>query len=578
METKKIKNRTELLIFILSVLAILIAVNYIGTRWFSRFDMTENKQYSISDATKNVLRDLDDIVNIRVFFSEDLPAHLNPIVADVKDILSEYSAYGGRNLRITWIDPSESEEYRSEAQALGIQPIPINNPARDRIQLMNVFLGIAVLFENEKEVIPVVINQNLEYDLTQRIMRVVRTSVPKVGVLRTDDGTPPRPTNPNFPPPPNKTEQQFSPLFQVLGENYDVKTIDLSDGSAIDRDIQTLIIPGVANLTEDMLYEVDQYFMEGGNLIVLANGVQVSLERGAEARAMNSPVFDMLEHYGVRVQKNLILDPSCGKIQIPFEIGGREMHRAVPYPYFVKVGNKGFDKFTPAVSSLSDVQLPWVSALQILAGNYSQNEVTATILASSSPYSWTVEGSFDLNPMQQWMQPHEDNLTSYPIAAYLTGNFTSYFNDDVQKELAISDNQDSDDPINQISLLQENQKQAAVSSNINGNLVVVGNSDFISQRSASFANVTFMSNIVDWLTQDNNLISLRSREIRDNTVDSDLLSEEHSFKPNLIRFANIFLMPSLIILIGLVIFLKRREVIPATTKAKPVASKNKEEK
>ncbi|NLE00690.1 MAG: hypothetical protein GX640_12540, partial [Fibrobacter sp.] len=89
MESKKIKNRTEFFVYILAVLGLIVAVNYMGTRSFKRHDMTEGKEYSISKATKKILKGLDDIVTVKVFFSKNLPPHMNRTVTDVKDILSE---------------------------------------------------------------------------------------------------------------------------------------------------------------------------------------------------------------------------------------------------------------------------------------------------------------------------------------------------------------------------------------------------------------------------------------------------------------------------------------------------------
>ena len=130
MEKQKVKNRTELIVYILVIFGLIAVVNYGGTKWFKRIDMTDSKQYSVSTATKKILKSLDDIINIKVFFSKDLPPHLHKTITDVKDLLAEYQAYAGKNLHITWEDPAESEESKNMARSLGIPEIQLQTDRR----------------------------------------------------------------------------------------------------------------------------------------------------------------------------------------------------------------------------------------------------------------------------------------------------------------------------------------------------------------------------------------------------------------------------------------------------------------
>ncbi|MDG5814515.1 GldG family protein [Chitinispirillales bacterium ANBcel5] len=266
MENKKFKNRTELSIFIAAVLAVLVALNYLSTRYFTRIDMTESKQYSVSEPTKRALRELNDLVNVRVFLSKNLPSHMHQTVATIKDLLSEYKAYSGPNLRITYEDPADDQQIRQAAQSLGIPEVQIQSFDRDKAQVMNGYLGLAILFEDRSESIPVIQNlHNLEYDLTQAIMRVVRTEVPTVGVLDTEGNSMPMPQmHQQDPNPPSSIQQLYTPLFEGLKENYTVETVELSDGNPVDSKIRTLIVPGGSEFDQKTLYALDQFFMRGG--------------------------------------------------------------------------------------------------------------------------------------------------------------------------------------------------------------------------------------------------------------------------------------------------------------------------
>ncbi|MBN2037473.1 MAG: GldG family protein [Chitinispirillaceae bacterium] len=596
MESKKIKTRTELIVYVLIVLGVIVVVNYLATMWFGRIDLTEGREYSISPATKKILKGLDDVVNIKVYFSANLPPNLHRIVTDVKDMLSEYKAYGGKKIRVSWVDPATSESLKSEARSMGIPEIQLQTFEKDKAQVMNGYMGIAVLFADKKEVLPVVQKlQNLEYDLTLAVMKVSRAATPKVGIVKVD-------TMPDYPPQvmrqipedgkKGRTEEKFKPLFESLKENYDVITVDALKGEPIDSTLRTLVVPGSFSFTDRAIFEIDQYFMKGGKLIVLSEAMRVDFHQyyGPRAVNVNSKLLDLVNFYGVKVEQNILADASCGQVQVPQKIGPFSMNVAVPYPYFVKFGAQGFSKDNPAVAPLSDVIMPWPNTLSLLvdlaspdakkdAGasdstSSTQSGVKATILIQSSPKSWAVSGQIDLNPQQQW-QPAEDQLEHHTVAVHLTGSFKSFF---AGKTVPPLKDTLPGDTLSKISLDGSGDANRAVDpDNENGHLVVVANSDFVSAQNAAPQNIMLMLNLIDWFSQDENLISVRTRAVKDRTIDPDLL-EKDSSRPNVIRIINIIAMPLLIIFIGLVIFLRRREKIVAPPAVPEQAGEKKEEK
>jgi len=501
-------------------------------------------------------------------------------VTDVKDILSEYQAFAGNKLLITWEDPAKDEDAKEAARSLNIPEIQMQTFEKDKAQVINGYLGIGIMFENKNEAIPVVQNlQNLEYDLTMAIMKVARSSAPKVGILKTD-------TMPYIPPNlrqqmqmTDQTEDNFAPLYEKLKTNYDVSTVDVSDGTPIDSTIKTLIIPGGSKFSDRKLFEIDQFFMKDGNLIVLADAVKVDFQYGVNGSVQESKILDLLEHYGVRVERNMILDHSCGQVSIPQNYGPFSMNVPMPYPYFVKITPNGFDKDNPAVAPLSEVILPWASSLTVLAdssGASAQTGVKANILATSSEKSWTANGQFNLNPQQQWTSPPEEQMKEHPMAAHLSGSFNSFFSG---KSVPPVKEPVENDSLNQIQMKPNtgDANRMIVPANTAGHLVVVGDADFVSKQNAAPMNVVFVLNVVDWLTLDKNLISVRTRSIKDRSIETDQLKEGSS-KTNIIRYLNILSMPLLIIVIGLVIFLRRRERIAVPISSVPTEGKSDEKK
>ena len=107
METKKIKNRTELIIFIAGVCAVLVVINYLADKWFGRADMTEGKEYSISAASKNVLKHLDDIINVKVTSPKTFPRmFIRPSLMS-KTFFPNTRHMPEIRLKIIWEDPAD---------------------------------------------------------------------------------------------------------------------------------------------------------------------------------------------------------------------------------------------------------------------------------------------------------------------------------------------------------------------------------------------------------------------------------------------------------------------------------------
>jgi len=558
-----------------AVIAAAALVNYASNSFFYRLDLTENRQYTVSDATKRVLRGLDDIVVVKAFFSKDLPPETHNTVSTVRDLLSEYKNIAGGKLRVTWEDPAGSEEATADAASLGVPEITLQTIKRDKAEAMKSYMGIGIMYADRKEAIPVVQNlANLEYDLTQAIMKVKRASVPKIGVLKSQSADfMPEQIRAQMNMGNDVTERKFAPLFDNLRRDYDVSVVDVSEGKPVDKEIKTLIVPIGGRLNDRAVFEIDRYFMNGGNLLVLANAVEVSFQYGPQGRVQESPLFGLLEHYGVRVERNLIMDASCGYVLLPRNVGPFTINEQIPYPYFIRIGADGFAKNNPAVSAQSELMLGWASSLTHVPDTTGAAVTAATALASSSDKSWAVTENFDLNPQPEYQIPSADAMSPHTMAIYLNGGFKSYF-DGKPAPPARPKAPDEDDAMSQINLSGGENDSAAKPLNANGNLVVVGDANFINAQNANRPNVIFMLNLVDWLSLDNNLIAIRSRVLKDKTINPNVL-EEGSGKPAMIRWVNLLLMPILVTAVGIVISLRRRESVSAPAAAAAAPADNK---
>jgi len=562
MKTRKIKSKAETIAIACAVIAAVALANYVSGKFFYRLDLTENRQYTVSDATKRILKGLDDIVSVKAFFSKELPPETHSRVSAVRDLLSEYKNIAGGKLRVTWEDPAENDEVRGMAMSLGVPEIRLQTFKRDKAETMLGFMGIGIMYADKKESIPIVQNlETLEYDLTQAIIKVKRSAVPKIGVLKSQSA--------DFIPPEigarmnmtdDRTERRFAPIFESLRRDYEVVTVDLSEGKPIDKDIRTLIIPGGDRYNERSLFEIDQYFMNGGNLIALVNAVNVSFQYGIQGAVQETMLMELLEYYGIRVERNIIMDASCGQVQVPRNLGPFTINELLPYPFFVRITRSGFADGNPVSSSQSELMLGWASSLTLAPDTSGRHKTETVILASSSEQSWEVRENFDLSPKPNYEPPPKEAMKPHAMVAHVSGAFGSYFDGKPVPPAKEKNSEDEGDAMSKINLNSDDRDRAVTPSNKNGNLVVIGDANFITAQNASGPNAAFLFNLVDWLSLDENLISVRARTLRDKTIDPNIL-EAGSAKPGIIRAINLLLMPIAVIIVGVIISLRRREKV-----------------
>ena len=209
----------KIIISALSVLVLLLASYAIFIHYNA-----QKKNHGISKVTKNVLRKLDDVIIVKVFFSENLPSDMKAIESNVHNILSEYKSYAGKNLQVTYEDPTKSEEEKRMVVQMGIPERQMQFYEKDKAQIVNGFMGIAVFYGAKKEVMPVVQNlTNFEYDLRQAIVKVWRKENPKIGVLKTDTfPSIPSQNSQQIPGNPEEVHNKFKLIFDNLEKNYTI--------------------------------------------------------------------------------------------------------------------------------------------------------------------------------------------------------------------------------------------------------------------------------------------------------------------------------------------------------------------
>lgn len=525
---KNILNRknlfnTQSLGLLLIILAILIVINLISANHFGRLDLTAEKQYSISKVTKETLKNLDDLLTIKVYFSQNLPPDLSQTSQYVKDILGEYKAYSGK-VNVEIIDPAKDEDTKQEVLYLGIPELEMQILEKDEYKIQKGYLGMALFYADKKEIIPVVQDiQNLEYELTTTIRRLTSESLKTIGFLTGHEehglydlsGISQ-----------NQGNSDYTLIKKALDKNYNVTTVDLTATPKIEN-IDTLIIAGPKKaLTEEELQAIDQFIVAGGKVIFLLD--EINVEEGLQTTTNQTGLEKILASYGIQVNTNLVLDSS--NENVGFSSG--YMQFFLPYPFWPKLIKENFAKDNPIMAKLQTISLPWSSSLNPL----NKSGIELTTLATTTFAGSTMSSPFNLDPNQQY---NPSDRKKVPMIILAKGKFSSAYAD-----------QDTTEEEGQSESISVNPAEEA------GQLIVVAESDFINdsylQRFPD--NAVFFLNAVDYLTLGSDLISIRAKTLTDRPLDK--ISEAGK---TWIKVINIILIPILIIIIGIVKFYLRKK-------------------
>ncbi|MCZ6678704.1 MAG: GldG family protein [Candidatus Poribacteria bacterium] len=525
MITRTLKYGSNTLVFVIVVFGIVALMNFLSTRRFVRADLTDDKRYTISSSTKKVLKRLDDIVTINAYFSRQ-PARVAQIRQSIRDVLDEYRAFSN-NLQIDFIDPaSDDETEKQKLRFMGIPEVQVNVIEKDKAEVANVYMGIAVLYEDKKEVLPVVQNTfTLEYDLTSAILKVTSKEVKTVGFLTGHD---------EF----DITDQAFEPLQRELSKQYSVRNVPIDDGKEIDPDVATLIIAGPQQkLTEREKYEIDQFIMRGGRAVFLIDSIRMP-EGTMQATPLATGLSDLLEHYGVKLGNNLVLDRYHDNAS--FRQGF--ITYSLPYPYWVKVIKPNFSKDHIITGQLERLTLPWPSSLELLSG--ADESIEMVELAKTSNAGWTVQSPYNIDPNNR-LSPPTSKRGTYTVAAALSGVFKSFY---ANKEIPTVESSESED--DELPKPTDEERTTKTESEPT-QIIVVGNSRFLQQGRPD--GQIFFLNTVDWLTLGEDLINIRSHGVTDRPLKE--VSESEKF---FLKFLSIAGVPILVVVFGLVRFFLRR--------------------
>ncbi len=529
---KAARARRTRWIDLLLLAGILVVVNWLGSSLFFRWDMTGRGIYSLSEASRETVRGLDDRLTIKAYFSEDLPAQYASNARFVRDKLDEYRAYGGSRVHYEFADPGSEEELRTEAQQYGIQPATIQVVEQDRLEMKQVYMALVFLYQDRTETIPLVQSTaGLEYDITTAIRRVSREELPVVGFLQGHGMPAPR--------------QELSRWVQQLERHYQVQPVDLGGYELVPPDVEVLYIIGpTSGFDAWERYAVDQFIQRGGKTAWLLDKVDADLQRSQQgmAQPLELGMDAWLAHYGIRLRTALVMDASNQDIQVSQQQGIFRVQSVIPYPFFPV--SRWFDAENPMVKDLPQASFFYVSPVDTTLAV--PDSVRAEAAAGDTVHAWPQSPpdvriepliySSEQSTLQEdffFIQPNPNMGRAgfeggpYVMAATIRGPFPSAF----AAAPAVPDT---------VTL------PSFRAGPVENRMVVVGDGTFPRDDYLQGPNVQLLLNMTDWLFQDAALISIRSKE-----VDHRPLMEVGNAARRIVKWLDILLPPLLAILAGL---------------------------
>jgi gliding-associated putative ABC transporter substrate-binding component GldG len=578
MENKRKNLKKNQIVSFLVTMVIVVVLNVIGSFVFTRFDLTSEKRYTLSPTTKDILNGLDDYVYFKVYLEGDFPAGFKKLRRETKEMLDEFRAYS-KFIDYEFINPSESTDpaERNETYKLlyqsGLNPTNLVDKKPDgSSQQMIIWPGALVSYRNDTELAVDLLEnqigqssegalnasmQNLEFKLIDAVKKVTRFKKPVIAFVEGHGELP---------------EEDVYDITQTLSQNYSVGriTIDGRIDALMHRtqneeeDIKAfpsydaiIIAKPTEPFSEKDKFLIDQYIMHGGKVLWLVEPVYVTMDSLQSQEStigieQDLKLDDMLFKYGVRLNRNLLLDLTCAALPIRTgQMAGQaqlEYFRWFYFPLLQAASNH------PMVRNMNAIKADFVSSIDATT---SADGIDQIPLLKTSDYTKVSGAPVFVTLAMLRQTPDKRMFTSkgQNVAYLLKGTFPSLYANRIPQEImddkgmhfreesvptAMIVVADGDIIRNQIDVKRKTPLQLGYDQ-------YTGN---------TYANKEFIENAISYLVDGEGLIDIRSRELKIRLLDTTKVDQQRT----LWQVVNTVVPIGLIIILGLVLaWIKKRK-------------------
>lgn len=576
---KRATYRSADLLQLLLGLAILAVVAFASSFTFVKIDLTEEKRHTLTDATVDMLEELEDVVFVRCYLYGDYPARFKRLEKAVRERLDEFDDYSGGRVEYEFIDvyASDDEQTVNEIQEAiyeeGLRFTRIAYEENGVKKYQNIWPGAIMTYKgrsvpvqlfksNNPEPTDEMVNtsiNNIEFEFASKLRMLLWEERPKIAILEGHGELP---------------AIEMADLEMTLKEDYDMERVKI-DGKvdalceklegfndrSIKYDLVIVAKPDSAFGRADKIL-LDQYIMNGGRVLWMVDPILTDLDslsanQQTLANTNEMELYDMLFDYGVRLNRNLIIDYQCAPILLDGGPMGNQRNMQLQNWYFAPVVIPGEDVH-PICANLDPIHFDFTSSIDTVRGDPG---VEKQVLLQSSELSIERKAPVRVTPgIVQLDIEYFRNAQprSYPLAVLLEGEFISNFKgrlaDTLVKDPAFAYRELSK-PTRQIVIADGDIARNSVRRTEEGFMPMPLGYDRYA-RSVVYDNKEFLLNAINYLLDDSELISIRSRSIELRKLDAATVKESRS----LIQLLNVVLPLVLIALLGvLLLYLRRRK-------------------
>jgi len=498
---------------------VLIAINAIGSQFFHRFDLTQDKRYTLSQTSLNILKEIKQPLIIDVFLKGQFPGEFKKLQTETQQILEEFKAYN-KDITFQFVNPIENEEERDTIMASfmerGLTPINVTMDDKGKQTQEVVFPWAIATYGNKSVKVPLLKNlmgastaekvvssvQHLEYSFANAFNTVAKAKEKKIAVIKGNG---------------ELHDLLMADFIKQVRENYYIGTFTLdsvakkpSESLAYLKKYDLAIIARpTEKFSDEEKLVLDQFVTNGGKTLWLVDQVNMEMDSlyndsGATlAYPFDLNLNDMFFKYGVRINPNLVKDLMATPIALATgEQGSATQYTQYPWFYSPMIYPSSKN---PIVSNVDGIKFEFTNGIDTL-----KNGIKKTVLLKSSPYSKVVGTPVEVNLNMVTERPEQSEFTNkgnIPVAVLLEGKFHSMFE-------------------NRVLPFAEKSFQAQGKNN---KMIVVSDGDVIRNQldknyqplelgydkwtNKLYGNKEFLMNCVNYLLDDNGLINIRSKEV-----------------------------------------------------------------
>jgi gliding-associated putative ABC transporter substrate-binding component GldG len=523
----------------LAILA-LIAINWAASVWHSRIDLTNEKRFTLSTATKKLLGTIKEPVQVDVFLKGNYPSGFKKLAASTADILQEFKEVSGKNFQYNFISPNETVEgtevpYGDTLSAMGLVPINLTSQVKEGQQQQFVYPYAIVHYQDKA--LPVTLYQGktplinfqdlnsaeamLEYNVANVISKAMQTEQTMIGYAN-GNGEP-------------MDFRIYDLVENNLNIDYKLSLFNINTQPFVPKEFKVLlIVKPTRTFTEEAKFKLDQYVMNGGKVLMFIDrlnaemdSLQIKNEVVAYDRGLE--LNDLMFKYGVRLNTDLVMDLQCD--YLPFDVNGNGQFDLLPWNYFPVLESKSNH---PINKNLGFVAGRFVNSIDTVEAE----GIKKTILLSSSVNARRIASPALISGKENVTAPENEKYrtANIPVAVLLEGKFTSLFANRATQ--AMRDSLEAYGGIFQRQNMNDNKIIIVGDGDIVLNSVVKGNQPipmglnpytFGTQREFPFANKDFMQNCMDYLINEAGLSEAKGKDYVARLLDSKKTGEEKGF-------------------------------------------------